>query len=199
MTSPKPRYEPGIGSIVEDIEFDASQLDMLRSIKNDDAFVSDIRNIAMIYGCLCRSEPEELSAGEFRATLKDLNRDATTLVRKLKNLPESVELALWRLSYRKDAPPVMDNLRALLKRLINEIEVALETNSSAKPGRKIATANWYAANSVKRCFESYGMVVTVNQWPDSPESPAALCLGLIFASSGRSLSRSAVEEYLKPN
>jgi hypothetical protein len=199
VTSPKPRYEPGIGSIVEDIEFDASQLDMLRFIKNDDAFVSDIRNIAMIYGCLCRSEPEELSAGEFKATLKDLNRDAMTLARKLKNLPESVDLALWGLSYRKDAPPVMDNLRALLSCLIDEIEVALEANASAKPGRKVATANWYAANSLKRCFESFGMLVTVNQWEGADMSPATFCLDLIFASAGRSLSRSAVEEYLKPN
>jgi hypothetical protein len=199
MTSPKPRYEPQIGEFIEDIEFDESQLAMLRSIKDDDAFVSDIRNIAMVYGCLCRSEPDELSAGEFKATLKDLNRDATTLARKLENLPQSVDLALWGLSYRKDAPPVMDNLRALLSCLIDEIEVALETNASAKPGRKIATANWYATNSLKRCFESYGMVVTVNQWEGADMSPATFCLDLIFASAGRSLSRSAVEEYLKPD
>lgn len=198
MATAKPRYEQQTGEFVKDIQFDESQLALLRSIKNDDAFVNDIGNIATVYGCLCRSEPDELSAGEFNATLKDLKQHASTLAEKLEKIPQEIDVALWGLSYRKASPPVMENLKTLLGYLMEEIEVVLDNEpASAKLGRKRATANWYAANSLMRCFESYALPVTVNQWEGSAMSPATCCLELIFASNDRHLSRSAIEEYLK--
>lgn len=198
MATAKPRYERQTGEQVQDIQFDESQVAMLLSIKDDNAFVNNIGNIAMVYGSLCRSEPDDLSAGEFKATLKDLKQNATTLAEKLENIPQSVDVALWGLSYRRDSPPVMENLRTLLGYLIDEIEGVLDKEAgTGKPGRKPAAANWYAANSLMRCFESYGLPVTVNQWEDSAMSPATSCLELIFLSGGRCLSRGAIEEYLK--
>jgi hypothetical protein len=198
VTTAKARYEPQTGEQVDDINFDEAQLALLRSIKDDDSFVDAIRHIAELYGCLCRSEPDELSTGEFKATLKDLKQSTLGLAEKLENIPPSVNLALWRLNYKRDSSPEMKNLKLLLGRLANEIERALdEQPSTGKSGRKPATANWYAANSLVRCFESYGLPVTINQWEDSAMAPITSCLKLIFASSNRHLSRSAIEEYLK--
>ncbi|SCY74986.1 hypothetical protein SAMN05216420_11644 [Nitrosospira sp. Nl5] len=196
MATAKPRYEPQTGELVKDIQFDKSEVAMLRSIKDDTSFVNDIGNIATVYGCLCRSEADELSAGELSATLTDLKQDATTLAEKLEKIPQSVDAVLWGLSYRRDSPPVMENLKIMLGYLIDEIEGALD-KEPGKPGRKRATANWYAANSLVRCFESYGLPITINQWEGSAVTPATSCLELIFASCDRHLSRSAIEEYLK--
>lgn len=197
MTTAKPRYGQQTGEQVKDIQFDESQVAMLRSIKNDDAFVSDICSIATVYGFLSRSEPDELSAGQFNATLEDLKQNATALAEKLEKLPQGVDVVLWGLSYRRDSPPVMDNLRALLGYLIGEIERVLNKEpGTGNAGRKPATANWYAANSLVRCFESYGLPISVNQ-PEDCASPATSCLDLIFRSSDRRLSRSEIEGYLK--
>jgi hypothetical protein len=198
MATDKGRYGQQTGEQVKDIQFDESEVAMLRSIKNDGAFVNDICSIATVYGFLSRSEPDELSAGQFNATLKDLKQNATTLAEKLENIPQGVDVALWGLSYRRDSPPVMENLRTLLGYLIDEIEEVLDQESgTGNAGRKPATANWYAANSLVRCFESYGLPVTVNQTEDSAVSPATSCLELIFTSSDRRVSRSEIEEYLK--
>lgn len=198
MATVNPRYEQQTGELVKDIQFDESQVAMLRSIKDDGAFVNDIGNIATVYGCLCRSDPDELSTGEFNAIFKDLKQNATSLVEKLEKLPQSVDVVLWGLSYRRDSSPVMENLKTLLRFLVDEIEGALDEESgTAKPGRKRATANWYAANSLVRCFEAYGLPVTINQWEGSAMSPVTSCLELIFASCDRHLARGAIEEYLK--
>lgn len=196
MATAKPRYEQQTGEWVTDVEFGESELAMLRSVKNDDSFASDIGNIATVYGCLYRSEKDELSAGEVKATLADLKQDASALAEKLEKIPQSVEAQLWGLSYRRDSPPIMENLKTMLGYLVDEIEGALD-KELGRPGRKRATANWYATKSLARCFESYGLPLTVNQSEGSPISPATSCLQLIFASSNCRLSRSAVEEYLK--
>ena len=121
------------------------------------------------------------------------------LQKKLENIPQSVDVALWRFSYKQDSPPNMKNLKSLLDGLANEIEKVLDEESgTGKPGRKPATANWYAANSLVECFESYGLPIIINQWEDSAMAPITSCLKLIFESSNRHLSRSAIEEYLKP-
>jgi hypothetical protein len=198
MATAKSRIEHQPGEQVKDIQFDESQVAMLRSIKNDDAFVNDICSIATVYRFLCRSEPDELSAGEFTATLNDLKQNATSLAEKLENIPQGVNVALWGLSYRRDSPPVIENLRTLLGYLIEEIAGVLDkAPGTGNAVRKSATANWYAANSLMRCFESYGLPVDENSPEVSAMSAASSCLELIFASSDRRLSRSAIEEYLK--
>ncbi|SFH55892.1 hypothetical protein SAMN05216299_12222 [Nitrosospira sp. Nsp14] len=170
---------------------------MLRSIKDDNAFVDDIYGIARVYSYLCRSEPDKLSNADLEAALKDLKENAATLTEKLEEMPQSVAAALWGLSYRRESAPVMENLRVLLGYLIDEIEGVLDKEpGSGNPGKPV-TANWYAAKSLVRCFNSYGLPVNVNQPEDSPMSPATSCLELIFESSGRHLSRSEIEEYIK--
>lgn len=199
MTTAKPRYEQQIGEQLDGVQFDEEQLAMLRSIKDETAFVESVRNIAMLYGCLYRGEAEELSAGEFTATLHDLKRSVATLGDKLETLPQSVDVALWRFSYEQDSARKMKDLMTLLNSLTDEIEKVLdEEPGTGKPGRKRAAANRYAAESLVRCFTSFGLPVTVNQWENSTPSPATSCLELIFACSGIRLSRSAIEEYLKP-
>ena len=198
MATAKLRYERQSCEQIKDIQFDESQIAMLYSIKNDDAFVNDIRSIATVYGLLSRSEPDEPGADQFNATLEDLKQKAVTLAEKLESIPQSVEVALWGLSYRREPSPVMENLDTLLGFLIDKIEGVLNMEpGTGNAGRKSATANWYAANSLMRCFESYGVSVTVNQPEDPATSPAIACLDLIFTSSGRRLSRSEIEGYLK--
>jgi hypothetical protein len=51
--------------------------------------------IATVYGFLSRSEPDELSAGQFNATLEGRKHNATTLAEKLEKLPQGVDVALW--------------------------------------------------------------------------------------------------------
>jgi hypothetical protein len=196
MATAKPRYEQQTGEFFKDIQFDEVQLAILRSIKDDEVFVDDIVSIATVYGCLCRGERDELSAGELNATLRDLEKNATMLAEKLEKLPQAVDTVLWGLSYRRDSPPVRENLKLLLGYLIDEIESVLD-KKPGKPGRKPATANWYAANSLVRCFESHELPLTLNQSEGSPMSPATSCLQLIFESSNCHLSRSAIEDYLK--
>jgi hypothetical protein len=197
MATARPRHERQTGDQLEDIQFDESQVAMLRSIKDDNAFVDDIYGIARVYSYLCRSEPDKLSTADLEAALKDLKENAATLTEKLEEMPQSVAVALWGLSYRRESAPVMENLRVLLGYLIDEIEGVLDKESgSGNPGKPV-TANWYAANSLVRCFNSYGLTVTVNQFEDPAMSPATSCLELIFESSGRHLSRGEIEEYIK--
>ena len=97
------------------------------------------------------------------------------------------------LSYRRESAPGMENLRVLLGYLIDEIEGVLDKEPcSGNPGKPV-TANWYAANSLVRCFNSYGLPVNVNQSEDSPMFPATSCLELIFESSSRHLSRARLK------
>lgn len=141
MTTAKARYEPQIGEFVDDVRFDEMQLATLRAIRDDDAFVDQIRKIATLYGCLFRNKAEELSAGEFRATLEDLRRSAADLEEKLENLPQAVDTELWRFTIdpqRNDPMPRIDRLKILLNGFIEETEDALERNKeSQKAGAKI--------------------------------------------------------------
>ena len=196
MATARPRHEQQTGDQLEDIQFDESQVAMLRSIKDDNAFVDDIYSIARVYGYLCGSEPDKLSTADLEATLKDLKENAT-LTEKLEEIPQSVAVALWGLSYRRESAPVVENLRILLGYLIDEIDGVLDKEpGSGNPGKPVS-ANWYAANSLVRCFNSYGLPVNVNQSEDSAMSPATSCLELIFESSGRHLSRGEIAEYIK--
>jgi hypothetical protein len=198
MATARPRQERQTGDqLEEDIQFDESQVAMLRSIKDDNAFVDDIYSIARVYSYLCRSEPDKLSTADLETALKDLKENATTLTEKLEEIPQSVAMALWGLSYRRESAPVMETLRVLLGYLIDEIEGLLDKEPGSGNRGKPVTANWYAANSLARCFNSYGLPVNVNQSDDSATSPATSCLKLIFESSGRHLSPSEIEEYIK--
>ena len=198
MTTPKPRYEPQIGSIVED-KFDDAQLELLRSIKNDDNFINSIRNIVDIYICFCQDEAEKLNSGEIKATLKDLRADSATLSKKLENLPDAVYVMLWKLNYKHGSPKKLDQLKSLLGALVDELDDVLDNLPLRKPGRNLATANRYAAELMIQCFESFGITIAPNQWQAPEMSPATKCLDMIFHSGGKVLSRSGVEAYLKPD
>ena len=198
MTTAKARYELQIGAFVDDIRFDEAQLTMLRSIKDDESFVNAIRHIATLYICLCRDETEALSSGEIKTTLEDLRSESATLSEKLEKLPDAVDILLWKLNYKRGATRKLDLIKTLLSDLVDEIEEALDSLPGGKPGRNAATANRYAADSLIKCFKSFNLPTVVSQWEASAPSSITSCLELIFLCGGRNLSRSAVEEYLKP-
>ena len=75
MATAKLRYERQSCEQIKDIQFDESQIAMLYSIKNDDAFVNDIRSIATVYGLLSRSEPDELGADQFKEFIQKNKKD----------------------------------------------------------------------------------------------------------------------------
>ena len=202
MTTAKARYELQTGAFVDDIRFDEAQLAMLRSIKDDDAFVAAIQEIAEIYVCRSNSGAEELNSGELRATLEDLRRSATALGEKLERIPQTVEMALPKFtfdSYRSDSIPKKEVLKTLLDGFVDEIEDALDGNATTgKAGRPREDAKWYAADSLKSYFESRDLPVTISQGVNATISPITECLDLIFVCSGHILSRSRIEDYLKP-
>lgn len=196
MATAKPRYQPQVGEQINDSEFSDSQLSFLKSVKDDDSFIEGIRHISTLYGTLKRSRQDELSAGEIKATLEDLERKVRELSENLNSLPHEVDLALWKFSYRVDAPGRMVDLKNLLGSLASELENIVE-GYGGRAGRKTNVANQYAADALRACFTTFGLSTSVNSWEGSKESPIVECLRLIFSLHGTCLSRSGMEEYLK--
>jgi hypothetical protein len=203
MTTQGPRYELQTGAFVSHIHFDESQVSMLRSIKDEDSFVEAVRNIAELYGCLIQEEAETLSAGEFKATLSDLQKLSSTLLTKLETMPQAVDAELWRFTidpFRRDPIIAIERLKILLQGFSEEADDALARNRKRhKAGRPQSYANWQAAKLLRNCFESFAIPIMPNQWMDPELSPATACLQLIFLSCGTVLSRSAIEVYLRPD
>ena len=69
MTTTKPRYKRLSEVIRLDIDFDDAQEVALRTIKDEDGFVSEIAKIAALFRNECEVRAQSLTLPETRATL----------------------------------------------------------------------------------------------------------------------------------
>ena len=209
MTSPKPRFKRPLNTW-HPVELNDEQKARLRSIKDEDSFVSDITGIANNYADTRKILKNSISLGDARETLKDLKKNASSLAEKLENLPQDIEMGLWRLreqwshlgiEIRGDnvsLPNLLRDLEAEISRVVSDDLV------DGKAGRKKASLEQGTADSLRECFKRHGLKYRPNTWPDAYEDPECdiiFCLGFIFnlglGENEKPLSREALSTYLK--
>lgn len=198
----KLRYRPQAGELIEDIKFSEWQIEALKKIKDDDAFVAAILGIAEFYVARNGAAEEGLNSTEVTDIIKDVKRQVVTLEKCLDSLPSEADALLWRFTmnpHKDDVTPKVEQLKALLTAFADEIDEVMDKGlPKDKRGRKEKVAEWLAVDLLRECFERFGLPVTVNSWPDSAPSVATVCLDMIFNAGMRKLNRSGIEEYLKP-
>lgn len=196
MTSPKARYKRPLNTW-HPVELNDEQKASLRSIKDDDSFLLDITGIANNYADTRKILRNSLPLGDARETLKDLKKSARSLAEKLENLPDDVEMGLWRLREKWhpfDIALIGDDvsLLTLLWDLSDEISrVVSDDLVDGKAGRKKASLEQSTADSLRECFKRHGLKVS--------RAPSTLidCLEIIFNVGKNPLSREALVTYVK--